>query len=212
MTQLVWGTAGERFYEAGVDRGVLYIAGIDGIAWNGLVSVNEAPVGGEVQPYYLDGLRYFNLGAAEEYAATLDAYSSPPEFAQCDGTVSIQNGLFLTQQPKKPFNLSYRTKIGNDTEGIDHGYKIHLVYNALASTATRANTTLSSSASPITLSWEIATVPPEIVGYKPTSHFVVDSRYTPSLLLIDIEDILYGTEATAPRIPDVTELLSLFVA
>lgn len=208
MTQLVWGAEGERFFEAGVDRGVLYVDNA-GVAWNGLVSVNESPVGGEALPYYVDGVKYLNQAAREEFEATIEAYTYPDEFSECDGTAELKEGLFATQQVRKPFGLSYRTKIGNDLEGIDHGYKIHLVYNALTSPSKKDNTTFSEEISPFNFSWGITAKPLVLDGYRPTAHFIIDSRSTPEELLSDIEDILYGTAIENPRLPTIYELIAL---
>lgn len=210
MTRLVWNAVGERFFEAGVDRGVLYIEGAEGVPWNGLVSVSESPSGGDITPYYVDGIRYINYCSLEEFEATIEAYTYPDEFAQCEGTVPIKYGLFATQQPKKSFGLAYRTKIGNDVDGIDHGYKIHLVYNAMVEPTPRANKTLTESIEPDNFSWHIVTKPPSFVGYKPTAHFVIDSREVPSDLIIRIENILYGSVVDSPRLPSVLELISIF--
>lgn len=210
MARLNWAAVGERFFETGVDRGVLYV-GIDpGVAWTGMISVAEAPTGGEAKPFYMDGFKYLNLSTTEEFAATINAFSSPPEFGPCDGRVSVQNGLYITQQPRKPFGLSYRTKLGNEVDGSDHAYKIHLVYNALAASSDRANNTITDSPDPANLSWTITTMAPAITGYKPTSHFVIDSRFTPEGILISLEDILYGNEASAASLPTPAELIDLF--
>lgn len=210
MARLNWSAVGERFYETGVDRGVLYVGDIPGVAWTGLTSVSESPTGGEAKPYYIDGIKYLNLSSAEEFEATIEAFASPPEFGPCDGTASIQNGLFVTQQPRKSFGLSYRTKIGNDVDGSDYGYKIHLVYNALAAPSGRSNNTMGDSTDPIGLSWAITTLPPAITGYKPTAHFVIDSRTTAPFRLSSIEEILYGSESGSPRLPSAQDLTSLF--
>lgn len=209
MAKLVWGIVGERYFETGVDRGVLYVGDV-GVPWNGLTAVNEAPTGGDAKPYYLDGIKYANLAAAEEFAASIEAYSSPQEFAVCDGTLSVNNGLFVTQQPRKPFGFSYRTRIGNDLKGTDYAYKIHLVYNALAAPASPNHGTLSDSQSINALSWGISTTPPRALGFRPTAHFVIDSRFTPAPLLSSVEDILYGSDAGQPRLPTQGELLDLF--
>jgi hypothetical protein len=209
MAQLVWGTVGQRYYETGIDRGVLFIDG-EAVAWNGLTSVNEAPAGGEAKPFYLDGIKYANISAAAEYASTIEAFSSPRQFARCDGTASLGNGLFATEQPRKSFNFSYRTRVGNDVEGTDFGYKIHLVYNALTAPTTRNYASLTNSVEAGALSWAITTVPPRVTGIKPTAHLIIDSSQTPSNLLAAIEDILYGTETTAPRFPDIIELSTMF--
>lgn len=210
MTRLAWGTPGERFFETGIDRGVLYVGNFAGVPWNGITSVSEAPNGGEAKPYYFDGFKYLNVSSAEEFEATITAFSSPREFDVCDGTLSISNGLYATQQPRKSFNLSYRTMVGNDTNGSTHGYKIHLVYNALAAPSSRDNTSIGDSADPISLSWAITTRPPAINGMKPTAHMIIDSRKTPVSLLTAIENILYGSSSTSARIPSILELMNIF--
>lgn len=209
MARLDWGALGERLYETGVDRGVLYI-GANGVAWTGLISVAESPSGGDAKPYYLDGVKFLNISAAEEYEATLEAFYNPPEFAVCDGIASVQNGLFVTQQPRKSFNLSYRTKIGNDVDQSDHAYKIHLIYNALAAPSDRKNNTTGDSVEPSTFSWGITTLPPSITGFKPTAHLVIDSRFTLVATLTAVEDILYGSDVNVARIPSPDELVTLF--
>lgn len=210
MPRLDWTAVGERFYETGVDRGVLYADAFAGVAWTGLISVDESPTGGEAKPYYIDGVKYLNISSAEEFEATINAFYRPYEFGLCDGIASIQNGLFVTQQPRKSFGLSYRTMIGNDVDASDHAYKIHLVYNALAAPSSRSNNTLGDSADPADFSWEITTLPPAITGYKPTSHFVIDSRFTSSGLLSTLEDILYGNDVESARLPTPTELIAIF--
>jgi hypothetical protein len=211
MARLTWSAVGERFYETGVDRGVLYIAE-QGVAWAGLISVSESPSGGEPRPYYIDGFKFLNISAAEEFEATISAFYSPPEFAVCDGVSSISNGLFATQQPRRPFNLSYRTKLGNDVDGPDHAYKIHLIYNALVAPAERSNTTIGEAVEPTPFEWSITTQPPMLSGYRPTSHFVIDSRSTPVATLADVEDILYGSVSAPPRLPTPSELLTMFMS
>lgn len=209
MSRIAWGAPGQRFFEAGADRGVLYLPNVAGVPWNGLKSVNEAPSGGEPRPYYVDGYKYLNLATAEEFKATLSAFGAPFEFGVCDGTVGIHNGLFATQQPRRPFSLSYRTRIGNEQDQ-DLGYKIHCVYNALAAPSTRNNETISNSLTPLDLSWSITTTPPKLTGYRPTAHMVIDSRYTPPRLLTQIEDILYGSDTETARLPEIEELVALF--
>lgn len=211
MSRLTWNSVSERFYETGVDRGVLYIANQAGIAWTGLTSVEEAPNGGDARPYYIDGIKFLNIAAAEEFEATINAFFSPPEFGPCDGISSVQNGLFATQQPRKSFGLSYRTLIGNDVDGSGHAYKIHLVYNALAAPSSRSNNTIGDSAEPSMFSWQITTLPPALTGYKPTAHFVIDSRTTSVPILTRIENVLYGTESVAPRLPTPAELITLYI-
>lgn len=210
MPALQWGTVGERYFESGVDRGVLYPEVGNGVAWNGLVGVSESPSGGGPRPFYLDGFKYVNLAEAEEFEASISAYSSPEEFKRCDGTFSLHNGLFVTQQPRESFGFSYRTRIGNDVDNLDHGYKIHLVYNALAAPSSRPNSTLNASTTPIVFQWNITTAPVEAVGFKPSAHFVIDSRHTPYYYLSAVERILYGYSAGNSRLPTVDELVELF--
>lgn len=210
MSRISWNAPGERFFETGVDRGVLYVDLNAGVPWTGLISVSESPSGGEARPYYQDGIKYLNLSSKEEFEATINAFTAPKEFAPCDGVSALQNGLFATQQPRKAFSLSYRTMIGNDVDGQEHGYKIHLVYNALAGPSERSNNTLGDNVDPNSLSWQITTLPPSLSGLKPTAHFVIDSRYTPAGLLKAIEDILYGSDAADPRMPLASELVTMF--
>lgn len=210
VTRLNWGLPGERFFETGVDRGVLYVENADGVPWNGLVSVSEAPVGGETTPYYIDGVKFLNKASSEEFEADIEAYTYPDEFGQCDGTTLVSNGLFATQQRRKAFGMSYRTLVGNDVDGSDHGYKIHLVYQARVAPSARANQTMSETAEPDNFSWHVSTKPIALRGRRPTAHFVVDSRETPADVLAHLEDVLYGTEDTAPRLPVVAELVYIF--
>lgn len=209
MARLIWNAPGERFYELGVDRGVLFVDGA-GHAWSGLISVTENSTGGDAKAYYIDGYKYANLASAEEFGATIQAFSSPAAFAACDGTGQLHTGLFVTQQPRRPFDFSYRTLIGNDTEGSDHGYKIHLVYNALAAPTTRAYTTLGADSTPGSLSWGITTRPPRVGGIRPTSHFIVDSRTSSPENLAELEGMLYGTDTWNAVIPTVDELIGIF--
>lgn len=210
MTKLSWGDVGQRFYEAGVDRGVLYLPNSPGVAWNGLRSVKESPSGGAPTPFYQDGIKYLNIAQKEEFEATIEAFSSPYEFGECDGTRSLSAGLFATQQPRKSFNLSYRTMVGNDLEGLDYGYKIHLVYNALASPSGKSNSSIGNSSDPTALAWDITTTPPRIFGYNPTAHFIIDSRSTPKYILDLIERQLYGSDVSVPTIPTAQDLVDLF--
>jgi hypothetical protein len=206
----VWDSVGERPYENGVDRGVLYVDDI-GYVWNGLISVSEEPSGGETRSFYIDGIKFLSLSSVEDYQAMIQAYSSPPEFAVCDGTRSLYSGLVVTQQRRKSFGFSYRTLIGDDTSS-QRGYKIHLVYNALAEPSQRQNNTLNDSPEASTYSWAIDAVPPLNVslGFKPTAHFIIDSTAMPTEVLTALEDILYGNESDDPRLPSQTEILALF--
>lgn len=209
MTRLEWGTAGERYYDAGVDRGVLYVDGV-GVPWNGLISVEETPTGGEAKPFYQDGYKYSNRATPEEFEATLNAFTYPDEFARCDGSAQVGRGLFATNQRRRPFTLSYRTMIGNDVDGSEHGYKIHLVYNALAAPSQRTNNTLGESVEATAFSWALTTKPPVLSRRRATAHFIIDSRATTPELLAQIEDVLYGTANEPPRIMTVPELVYRF--
>lgn len=208
MTRLAWSKVGERRYEAGVDRGVLYIDGT-GFAWSGLTAVKEGHSGGQSKAYYVDGVRYANRVTLEEFEATIQAYTYPEEFGVCDGTKSLGNGLFVSQQRRKSFGFSYRTLIGNDVEGLDHGYKIHLVYNATAQPVDRTYQTLSNASVPFEFAWKVVTKPP-VLDFVPTAHFIIDSRTTPDGLLSQIEDVLYGNAQQAPRLPSAAELAFMF--
>lgn len=210
MTRFVWDSIGERPYENGVDRGVLYVDDI-GYVWNGLISVSEEPVGGETRSFYIDGVKFLSLSAAEDYKATIQAFASPPQFAQCDGSRSLYSGLIVTQQRRKSFGFSYRTMMGDDTNA-QLGYKIHLVYNALAEPSQRQNNTLNDSPELTPYSWSIDAVPPFNVGlgFKPTAHFIIDSTAMPAEVLTALEDILYGNDLDDPRLPSQTEVLELF--
>lgn len=211
MTRLTWDAIGERYYEIGVDRGVLYIDS-EGYSWPGLVSVSENPTGGEVKSHYIDGYKYLNIATAEEFEATIEAFSAPSQFAQCEGVSTSYAGLLVTHQPKKTFGFSYRTGVGNDTEGRDHAYKIHLVYNALAAPSSRAYSTVNDSVEAPVQSWDISTLAPMIHGFRPTAHFVIDSRTTPEVTMTLVENLIYGTAETEPRLPEAHELLTIFGA
>lgn len=209
MPRLDWNTPGTRFYEAGVDRGVLYIENRPGVVWNGLTSVSENPSGGGPKPYYIDGVKYLNLSEPEEFEATITAFTYPVEFEACDGSIQPRGGLFLTHQRRKTFGFSYRSMIGSDqSEGIH--YKLHIVYNALASPTSRERGTLTEQSDPGDFSWAITTKPPALSGYKRTSHVVIDSRTTDSTVLSSIEDILYGTDESSARIPTISELIAIY--
>jgi hypothetical protein len=208
MTRLAWASVGERRYEAGVDRGVLFVDSV-GIAWSGLTSVKEGHSGAEVKAYYIDGVKYASRLTLEDFEATIEAYTYPDEFGVCDGTKSLSNGLFAKNQRRKSFGFSYRTLIGNDVEGLEHGYKIHIVYNALAEPADVEFNSLGEAVDPMNFSWHITTRAP-VLDFVPTAHFVIDSRTTPDGLMSYIEDVLYGTKDTAPRLPPAGELAFIF--
>lgn len=215
MTQLVWDQTGERFYETGVDHGVLYIpdaggAYTDGVAWNGLTSVSETPSGAEPNAQYADNIKYLNLYSAEEFGATLEAFTYPDEFAQFDGLWVPSPGVTVGQQSRKIFGLSYRTKVGNDINGDDHGYKLHLIYGCTASPSEKAYNTINDSPEAITFSWEISTVPVGVTGAKPTSIITVDSSKVSASALAALESQLYGTAGAEPMLPLPDAVLALF--
>lgn len=210
MTRLNWDELTSRVYEVGVDRGVLYPNGSSGVAWSGLISVTEDVDGGASRPYYLDGIKYLNLSAHEEFKSSVESFSAPREFLPCDGMQSIQNGLIVTHQPRKTFGFSYRTLVGNFYEKEQYGYKIHIVYNALAAPSNRKISSLGRSVTPTVYNWEITTQAPIVSGYRPTAHFIIDSVYTDETVLATLEDILYGSISSNPRLPDPTELISIF--
>lgn len=206
MTRIVWDALSERYFEAGVDRGVLYVEGEDGVPWNGLVNVTEREIGGEVSPSYIDGVKQRNDYNNPDSDFTIDAFTYPDIFVLCEGQGSDGNGLFFTSQPKKPFGLTYRTGVGDGLVGIDLGYKIHFVYNATATPSDRIRSTRGTSPAPLMFNWTISTIPELVTEHRQTAHFIVDSRYSDPFLLGALEDILYGTETQAPRLPSVNEL------
>lgn len=219
MPEITWDRVGERRYETGVDHGVLYLPGADGgydrgFAWNGLVSVSESPSGAEASPQYADNIKYLNLISAEEFAATIEAFTYPDEFAVCDGTASPAEGLFIGQQRRSTFGLSYRTLIGNDLDGTDYGYKLHLIYSALAAPTEKAYSTVNDSPEAITFSWEVTTTPVEVPGHKPSATLTIDSTKVDAEALKALEDILYGrTESDSiARLPLPGEIISMFGA
>lgn len=211
MTRLAWDSMGERVYEAGLDRGVLYPAVGPGVAWNGLVSVQESAEGGEVGSYYQNGKKFAVLFGVEEFRAEIEAYTYPEEFDASQGNSEIANGLYTTQQDRAPFGMSYRTKVGNDVEGLDHGYKIHIVYNAYVEPSDKTYTSVSDSIEPTNFNWSIVTIPQEVPEKRPSAHFEIDSRTTTPFQLDFIEGILYGSAGEDPRLPDLDELVTLFV-
>lgn len=213
MSKLVWDQVGERLYETGTKKGVLYPfesnAYAKGVAWNGLTAVTESPSGAEATAIYADDIKYLNLRSAEEFGATIEAYTYPDEFAECDGSAYIAPGIKIGQQKRKMFGFSYTTTLGNDTEGDEHGYKIHLVYGATASPSEKSYQTINDSPEAITFSWEVATTPVEVKGFKPTATLEIDSTKVDADKLTALEDILYGTENAEPRLPLPDEVVAL---
>lgn len=211
MTRIEWDTLGKHYYEMGVARGVLYPpGGGPGVPWNGLISVTESPSEGTAKPYYLDGVKYLNRSTPEEFEATIEAFTYPDEFAYCDGTATLAPGLFISNQYRQPFGLSYRTRLGDDQVGIDRGYKIHLIYNALAAPTEVANATMSESPEPVHFSWSITTTPVAVDGFRHSAHFVIDSTKTDPMVLAELEDQLYGSADNAPNLPTIAQLLTIF--
>lgn len=215
MAELLWDQIGERFYETGVDRGVLYLPDETGVydtgfAWNGLVSISESPTGAEVSPQYADNIQYLNLVSTEWFSATIEAFTYPDEFAQCDGTAVPQLGVYMGQQARKRFGLAYRTRLGNDQDGPDFGYKLHVIYGALAAPSEKAYATINDSPEAITFSWEVSCEQVEVPGYKRTSTMVIDSTKVVPAKLTELETILYGTTVVEPRLPLPSEIITLF--
>lgn len=197
MSKIVWDQTGERLFETGVDHGVLYpiqTGGLysKGVAWNGLTAVNESPSGAEATDLYADNIKYLSMRSAETFGATVEAYTYPDEFAECDGSATLAEGVTIGQQARKIFGLSYRTLVGNDVDGQDHGYKLHLIYGASASPSERAYATVNDSPEAITFSWELSTTPVNVTGFKPTACVTIDSTKADPTCLKKLEDILYG--------------------
>lgn len=214
MAKIVWDEVGKRYYETGVSQGVLYVQDTTGnyptgVAWNGLITVNESPSGAEPTPLYADDIKYLNLMSAEEFGASIEAYTYPEEFALCDGTEELATGIIVGQQTRKPFGLCYKTRIGNDTDGVDHGYKLHLIYGALASPSQKSYSTINDNPDAITFSWDVKTTPVAVTGMKPTATIVIDSTKVEAANLEALENILFGNEENEPRLPLPDEILQL---
>ena len=224
MSKLVWDQTGERYYETGVKQGVLYPQAAGGtypkgVAWNGLTAVTESPSGAEATALYADDIKYLNLISAEEFGATIEAYTYPDEFAQCDGSATLATGVSIGQQSRKAFGLCYRTALGNDVDGNDFGYKLHIIYNALAAPSEKAYATINDSPEAITFSWEVTTTPVNVPGFKPTASITIDSTKADKSKLASLEEILYGKDApsnggegTDPRLPLPDEIATLMSA
>lgn len=216
MAALTWDGSGERLYETGVDRGVLYVMSTGGtygtgVAWNGLTGVTESPSGAEETALYADNIKYVSLYSAEEFGATIEAYTYPDEFAECDGSAELATGVTVGQQSRKTFGLCYRTLLGNDTDGQSHGYKLHLIYGATASPSEKAYATVNDSPEAITFSWEITTTPVNVTGMSPTASITIDSTKADPTCLAALEAKLYGSTEpsgtpTLP-LPDVVKTL-----
>lgn len=208
--KLKWDEIGKRLYETGVNKGVLYPVQADGtykkgVVWNGLTAITESPSGAEPTPLYADNIKYLNLVSAEEFGATIEAYTYPEEFEACDGSAEIAKGVVIGQQNRTTFGLCYRTTIGNDTNSNGHGYKLHLIYGALASPSERNYATITDSPEAITFSWEVSTTPVEVSGFKPTASLTIDSTKVDPAKLAALEDMLYGKNPSSESASDGIE-------
>lgn len=216
MAKLVWDAIGEKIYETGVDHGVLYVqesgAYPKGVVWNGLTAVTESPSGAEATPLYADNIKYLNLMSTEEFAATIEAYTYPDEFMVCDGSAELATGVMIGQQKRKSFGMCYRTVIGNDTESNAYGYKLHIIYGALAAPSEKAYATINDSPEAITFSWEVSTTPVAVEGHEPTASIVIDSTKVDAEKLAALEAILYGSESEEARLPLPDEIAELMAA
>ena len=217
MAKLVWDATGERKYETGVRNGVLYVMGEGGtypkgVAWNGLTAVTESPSGAEATALYADDTKYLNLISAEEFGATIEAYMYPDEFAECDGSATLAAGVTIGQQPRKTFGMSYRTVYGNDVDNESYGYKLHLIYGAVAAPSEKAYATINDSPEAITFSWEVKTTPVNVTGHKPTASLTIDSTKVDQAKLTKIEEILYGKDEIEARLPLPDEIIQILQA
>lgn len=216
MSKLAWDLTGQKLFETGVKHGVLYPQNSNtglyplGIAWNGLTAVTESPSGAEANPIYADDIKYLNLISAEEFGATIEAYTYPDEFAVCDGSAAIATGVMIGQQKRSAFGLCYRTALGNDIDGDAYGYKLHLIYGAIAAPSEKSYATINDSPEAITFSWEVSTTPVAVAGFKPTASLVIDSTKVSAENLAILEDILYGTVAADPYLPLPDEVAAIF--
>lgn len=214
-TPLTWDQTGERFYETGVSHGVLYVysngAYGEGIAWNGLTNVSEKPTGAEATALYADNIKYLNLISNEEFGCTIEAYTYPDEFAECDGSASIATGVVIGQQKRKTFGFSYQTRVGNDVDGSDKGYKIHIVYGCTAAPTEKGYATINDSPEAITFSWEVTTTPIDVTGYKPTACITIDStKVNDDTKMTALKTLLYGSTTAPAAMPTIAQLLTIF--
>ena len=221
--KLVWDKTGEHYYETGVKNGVLYPMSASGtypkgVAWNGLTAITESPSGAEATALYADDIKYLNLMSNEEFGATVEAYTYPDEFAECDGSASLAEGVYIGQQARKTFGLCYRTTLGNDSKGNDYGYKLHIIYGAMASPSEKAYATINDSPDAITFSWELSTTPVAVANFKPTASLTIDSTKVDPQKLATLEEILYGKDGTGedhstgavdPRLPLPDEIANI---
>lgn len=214
MAKLVWDQAGQKFFETGVSNGVLYVSDgqggyLNGVAWNGLTSVAENPSGAESNPVYADNIKYLNIISAEEFGATIEAYTYPDEFMECDGSAQVVAGVNIGQQARKSFGISYRTRVGNDVAGDNLGYKIHVIYNCQAAPSGKTYSTVNESPEAITFSWEVTTTPVPVEGFRPTATVVFDSTKLDADKMAAVENALYGDANKEATLPSIEELLAL---
>lgn len=214
MAKLVWDQTGQKFFETGVSNGVLYVSDgqggyLKGVAWNGLTSVAENPSGAESNPVYADNIKYLNIISAEEFGATIEAYTYPDEFMECDGSAQVVAGVNIGQQARKSFGISYRTRVGNDVAGDNLGYKIHVIYNCQAAPSGKTYSTVNESPEAITFSWEVTTTPVPVEGFRPTATVVFDSTKLDAGKMAAVENALYGGASSEPGLPSIEELLAL---
>lgn len=217
MSKLVWDKTGERLYETGVKQGVLYPQAAGGtypkgVAWNGLTNITESPSGAEATALYADDIKYLNLVSAEELGGTIEAYTYPDEFAECDGSAALTEGVFIGQQDRKTFGLCYRTTLGNDVDSNGHGYKLHLIYGALAAPSEKAYATINDSPEAITFSWEFKTTPVNVTGHKPTASLILDSTKVSETKMAALEKVLYGDVDTEARLPLPDEVVQILTS
>ena len=213
MSKIIFDNTGEKIYETGVDHCVLFVRDGNtyqtGVAWNGITAINESPSGAEATPIYADNIKYLNIVSGEDFGATIEAYTYPDEFTECDGSAEIIAGVKIGQQTRKPFALCYRTLIGNDVAGTGHGYKLHFIYNAQAAVSAKNYKTINESPEAMSFSWEISTTPEVVEGFKPTATVTVDSTKVDASKLKALEDKIYGTESSEPTMPTISEIVSL---
>jgi len=215
MPKIIWDNTGEKFFETGVSNGVLYPRATDGtypkgVAWNGLTTVTESPSGAEPTALWADNIKYLNLISAEEYGATIEAYTYPDEFIPCDGSAELSEGVYVGQQNRQSFGMAYKSLVGNDVEGTNLGFKLHIIYNAIASPSEKPYATVNDTPEAITFSWEISTTPVAVEGMKPTASIVIDSRKADSAKLVLLEAALFGSESEEAHLPSPAEIAAIF--
>lgn len=215
MAKISWDNVGEKIWETGVDHGVIYTPtahGVygGGVPWNGLTAVNEKPTGAEPNDQYADNIKYLTIYSAEDFEATIEAFTYPPEFAECDGSKFIADGVEIHQQARKPFGFCYRTIMGNDVSGQEFGYKLHIIYGAMVTPSEKNYETINDSPEAITFSWDLTTIPVPVPGMRPTAHIAIDSTTCDPARLSDLEKILYGDADTEPRLPTPEEIMAIF--